>query len=263
MAIPGKVQLWDVNNPTKPRTPHQHPERRIRQRRVQPKKPILAVTTTVATQLLDISDPANPRNLGNLPDLLVAFSPSGHILATTSFDDEYIRLWDISQPQHPAELATIPTGTGGISAFSPDGLRLVTNGADKTARVWDISNPRRPIEETTLRGHAAEVSAVAFSPDGTTIVTADEDHVIQLWDSDIERVAARVCAIAHPRITTTEWAQHFPGLDYQPPAHNHDHRVRPRPKRTLGRRNLRRRPGRVSSGHIRCPVLSITRRRHG
>ena len=53
-------------------------------------------------------------------------------------------------------------------AFSPDGRRVATGGADRTARIWDAETGR---ELHRLTGHASDVWFVAFSPDGRRLLT--------------------------------------------------------------------------------------------
>jgi WD40 repeat protein/energy-coupling factor transporter ATP-binding protein EcfA2 len=173
-------------------------------------------------QLWDVSDARHPRELATLTghtDVVtsVAFSPDGHTLATASADTA--RLWDVSDTRHPRELATLTGHTDVITtvAFSPDGHTLATAGYDKTARMWDVSDTRHPRELATLTGHTDAVLSVRFSADGHTLATGSEDHTVRLWDTDPERVATRICDVASPPITRTEWDQYFPGLDYTPP----------------------------------------------
>ena len=66
------------------------------------------------------------------------------------------------------------------AAFSADGTRIVTSGADRVARLWDASTGQTLSElpATTSRGFMA-----AFSPDGTRVVTAGDDGQAQLWDA--------------------------------------------------------------------------------
>lgn len=68
-----------------------------------------------------------------------------------------------------------------------------------------------------LTGHSNPVPAVAFSPDGTSLATGGNDFTIRLWDTGLDRVAARVCDSAYPRITRAQWAQYFPAVDFNPP----------------------------------------------
>lgn len=70
----------------------------------------------------------------------VAFSPDGRSLATGSWD-ETVRLWDLSNRDHPRPLGAPLTGhTGPVwgVAFSPDGHTLATSSSDRTVRLWDL-----------------------------------------------------------------------------------------------------------------------------
>jgi WD40 repeat protein len=69
----------------------------------------------------------------------VAFSPEGHILASTS-DDRTVRLWDFTDVRHPVPLSQPLTGhTNDVHrvAFSPDGHTLASGSSDATVRLWD------------------------------------------------------------------------------------------------------------------------------
>jgi len=75
-----------------------------------------------------------PQNFTGYSDGVwaVAFSPDGHILASSS-DEQIVRLWVISR--------TLQRHTGWIwsVAFSPDGQTLASASDDQTIKLWDVS----------------------------------------------------------------------------------------------------------------------------
>ncbi|MEO8705651.1 MAG: protein kinase [Kofleriaceae bacterium] len=79
---------------------------------------------------------------------------------------------------------------GHSAAFSPDGTRIVTAGADQ-ARVWDSA---AGTVVATLTGHDALVESAAFSPDNARIVTASADQTARLWDA---RTGSLLATLTH------------------------------------------------------------------
>jgi WD40 repeat protein len=67
-------------------------------------------------------------------------------------------------------------------AFSPDGQRIVSGGADNTVRLWD-TDTGKPVGGPML-GHTDAVKTAAFSPDGHRIVSGSYDTSLRLWDAD-------------------------------------------------------------------------------
>jgi WD40 repeat protein len=117
----------------------------------------------------------------------LAFSPSGHLLATAS-RDETVRLWEVSKGEigqpHGEPLSDHAAGVNAV-VFSPDGHLLATASADHTVRLWEVDN-HRPHSDP-LRGHANYVDSIAFSPDGLRLASGSTDGTVRVWDVETGR----------------------------------------------------------------------------
>ncbi|GAA1002087.1 hypothetical protein GCM10009555_107770 [Acrocarpospora macrocephala] len=220
------ARLWDVSVPGRPRelsriTDHQAA---VIAAVFAPAGRVLATASADHTvRLWDVADAARPEALATLKGhtqnvFRAEFRLDGRVLASAGADNS-VRLWDVGDPREPRALAVLNGHTNSVNGmvFTPDGRVLASAGSDRALRIWDVTDPRAPGTATILTGHTDALLSVTYDPDGRTLATGGADATVRLWDTDLNHVAVRICALAHPRITQTEWNRYFPGLPFTPP----------------------------------------------
>ena len=88
-----------------------------------------------------------------------------------------------------AEVWSVPAATDGVSlrhqglvvhaAFSRDGTRVVTCGADHQSRVWDVRSGQQVLPSLP---HNGTVTCAMFSSDGRLLITGSTDRTARVWD---------------------------------------------------------------------------------
>jgi WD40 repeat protein len=114
----------------------------------------------------------------------VAFSRDDSTLAIGGWNGAMT--WDLAAGQ--------PRGLGHLGkisavAFSADGERIATAGADELVKVWSSTLEAQSASWTEHRGL---VESAAFSPDGRLLATASNDQTILLWDIPTASVQAKL-----------------------------------------------------------------------
>jgi hypothetical protein len=99
----------------------------------------------------------------------VAFSPSGDRVATA----------------HPLEYDANPP------EFPPDPAKYTVSAA----KVWDAATGKLLL---TLKGHTADVIAVAYTADGAHIVSASQDGTVRVWNAADGKPIATYTVVTRP-----------------------------------------------------------------
>jgi WD40 repeat protein len=115
----------------------------------------------------------------------VAVSSDGKFLASGGGVPSKVKIWNASTGALNQDILAHPGSQVKSVAFSPDGSRVVSCGADQCARLWDAVTGK---EIKVLQGHTSFVNAVDFHPDGKQVVTASNDATVRVWDLAGERL---------------------------------------------------------------------------
>jgi WD40 repeat protein len=113
--------------------------------------------------------------------LSMAFSPDGKTLASGSFYNNTITLWDVATGKSTATIkeatygGSTPSGVLSV-AFSPDGKTLAS-GSYGMMKLFDVASGKNT---ATFQIRFEHVGFVAFSPNGKTL--ASGGYFIRLWD---------------------------------------------------------------------------------
>ncbi|KAI9175340.1 ribosome assembly [Blastocladiella emersonii ATCC 22665] len=106
----------------------------------------------------------------------VTFSPSGHRIASASFDKS-VKVWD---GHSGAFLFNLRGHVGAVYqvVFSADERLLLSSSKDSTCKVWDLRTKKL---KSDLPGHADEVYAVDWSPSGDRACSGSKDRTLKVW----------------------------------------------------------------------------------
>jgi WD40 repeat protein len=119
---------------------------------------------------------------------LLEFDPKGRYLIAGNTEGA-ATIWDIHTGRILQDLVADREGGIYAVAFSQDGSRFATAGADKIVRIWTIapSGDNGPIvsehvPSIELVGHTATVRSVSFAGPGDYLATSSMDGTVRVWD---------------------------------------------------------------------------------
>ncbi len=148
------------------------------------------VKVWTATFELDVQ-----QQTGHLGEVFaVVYSPDGKWLASAGADGMiWVREADTGQPllrwrgHAPVSVRTVAPDNAGHElqgttalAYSPDGTRLASGGADGKVRIWEADSGKLL---HTIDAHESAVPGVAFSPDGLLLASSSWDKSVKIWDA--------------------------------------------------------------------------------
>jgi WD40 repeat protein len=144
--------------------------------------------------------------------LAVGWSPNGKQLASAG-EDKLVHVWTMQREKtnfltswlfHSRGKFTYRGHTGRINAlaWSPDGQRIASAGADKSLQVWDVTAGRKYF---VYRHPSATINCVAWSYDGRYLAMGASDRLIQVWDT-ITRNLVTTYAGHTGNITAVSWS---------------------------------------------------------
>jgi WD40 repeat protein len=108
----------------------------------------------------------------------MAFSPDGTLLATASYPEFAVRLWNLASGRLQLELPRTTSGARAL-AISPDGKLLAMARDDGIAVLWGIADAR---DVCSVRANEKSLQSVAFSGDGRMLATGGSDGCTRVWD---------------------------------------------------------------------------------
>jgi len=116
---------------------------------------------------------------------VIAFSPDGRLLATATWDDKRVRIWELPSGRERYCLWKHRTGVNAV-AFSPDGKTLACGAGKGEVILWNVAGGQ---ELMRLDDHRGWIFALAFSPDGKILAAAGNgtdanSAEVTLWYSD-------------------------------------------------------------------------------
>ncbi|MFI6567030.1 hypothetical protein [Streptomyces sp. NPDC050534] len=228
-ARDGAVHLWDVRTPEHPTllaTPGKFASLVTEVGFASHGQLLVAASADKTVRLFDISDPGNPRPVGEplTPAqhyvYSAVFSPDSTLLAV-GLADSTVRLYDLTHPDRPRAVGKPLTGPDGYVfslAFTSDGAHLAATAGDGSVWLWNMHGHEAPTLDATLRMSSGAMYPVSFRPGTRTLVAGGDEKKAWIWSTDVDDAIALICRTTGDPLTRKEWVKYLPAdRRYEPP----------------------------------------------
>jgi hypothetical protein len=175
---------------------------------------LLAVGGGGVVVLWDITNLAHPARITQFtigrkgdtePDIDVAFSPGGTMLAALATGDGTIWRWSLDNLSHIVPLSRLTGAPYGLISVGTDGevvsdtLDGLPEGSSSQTAIWDLRSARGSQPIAHLPQPVGDSTATAIDPAAPILATGDANSNVHLWNVSDPRNPSTVGAFAVPR----------------------------------------------------------------
>jgi serine/threonine protein kinase len=210
----GTIQIWDPQTANLVLTYREHTQPVLALSWSPDGKRIASSCEDKAVQIWDTitGEMLHTHRGHNSRILTLAWSPDGKSIATGG-EDKLIHVWNMQREKSSFFTSWLfPTrgqftfhghfGRVNSLAWSPNGQRIASVGADKTLQIWDSLTGKKYFIH---HNPTATLTGVAWSYDGRYLATCGNDKLVQVWDT-VTRNAVTTYAGHTGYVTSVSWA---------------------------------------------------------